>query len=221
MLPPPPSSLAIVATAHETRIQLDYGRPLHGIARYKRAIVALWIGLAVVAAVLSPGFCWAGVVGIFGVGLVYALDLARVVMAEVVLRRDGLVLVHRRWSGLAPRVVPWTSIQEVALASQSGEHRGRDAVRVAWREGDITRVARFGIGRNRQELDWMRLAVETLHSSLARAVTLEISEIAEAVASRAAPADQAARTPLPAAESRARPQATRAPTDPDPARPET
>lgn len=186
MLPPPPPSLAIVATAHETRIQLDHGRPLLGIARYKRAIVALWIGLAVVAAILSPGFCWAGVVGVFGVSVVYALDLARVVMAEVVFRRDGLVLVHRRWSGLAPRVVPWTAIEQVGLSSQAQDHRGRDAVRVAWREGEDTKVAHFGIGRNRQELDWMRLAVSTLRDALAQTVQAEIAEIAEVVEARAA-----------------------------------
>jgi hypothetical protein len=178
MLPPPPPTLAVVATARETRILLDHGRPRHNLTLWKRGAVVGWFASFALSILLTPKLCWVGLLATCGVVAVYAIDLARVVMAEVVLREDGLHLVHRRWTGLAPRFVAWDAIREVGLSSASADHRGRDAVRVAWNDGGLLQVARFGIGRNAAELAWMLQVVETLRSALGEGARHELRDLA-------------------------------------------
>ncbi len=167
MIPPPPASLAVLATARETRILLDHGRPAHLLGRVRRGVVVGRAAALLLAILVSTKLCWVGALATVGLAAVTALDLARVVMAEVVLRRDGILLVHRRWSGLAPRLVPWGALRDVGLSSHHDDHRGRDSVRIAWDDAGEVRVARFGIGRNDAELAWMIDVVSRLRAAFA------------------------------------------------------
>ena len=156
MIGPPPTSLQVEATAAETRILLDHNRPRPPIATWKRVAVWVWIGSMLLTIFVPILFCPLGLAASLIVGTAFVIDASRSVVDRVVLRRDHLVVVTRGSMGRRRHVVPWTDLRAVALESEERGARSRDALLLRWEPTDRKGPVRVGLGRDAQDLLWMR-----------------------------------------------------------------
>jgi hypothetical protein len=189
VLPPPPPSLRVEATARETRILLDHGRPRPPVRGWERLAVAAWVVSMLLSWLFPILFCPLGLTATLGLATAVVIDLARTVVDRVVLRADQLRLVHRSSFGRTSTVVPWSALSSVLLESEERGPRSRDALLLRWEEEGNPRWARVGLGREAADLAWIRELLAAVQARLARieaGVSLTpqdevIGEVAQAV----------------------------------------
>lgn len=168
MLPPPPPSLRVEATAQETRILLDYGRPAAPVMRWKRIAIAAWVGSMLLSWVFPILFCPLGLAATTGLAAAFVIDMARTVVDQLVLRSDQLDLVHRSSLGRTTSTVPWAALASVQLESQERGPRSRDALMLRWTEEGTDRFSRVGLGRDPRDLQWIRDVLTAVHDHMER-----------------------------------------------------
>jgi hypothetical protein len=175
MLPPPPS-LQVEATASETRILLDHGRPIPPVARWRTWTLAAWAASLVLGWFLPFLFCPAALFATLGVVVAFVLDARRTVVERLVLRRGSLRVVQRGPLGRRVVEVPWGDLPPVRLDSELGQSGARDAVRLDLPEGPL----RLAVGRSADDLGWIRDCLEAVRGRLCGAAAA-LEDVADAV----------------------------------------
>ena len=178
MLPPPPSSLRVEATALETRILMDHGRPVARAMRWKRIAIAVWVASMVLSWVFPILFCSLGATTTLGLAAAVLIDLSRTVVDQIVLRADQLALVHRSSLGRRTSAIPWSTLSTIKLESDERGPRSRDALVVRWEADDGEQWARIGLGRDRVDLEWIRDVLAAVRWRMQR-IEADLTETAD------------------------------------------
>ncbi|MFK7927080.1 MAG: hypothetical protein AB8H79_02745, partial [Myxococcota bacterium] len=100
------------------------------------------------------------------VGAAFVLDARRTVVDRLILRKEHLLVVTRGPMGRTTRAVPWPDLRSVLLESEERGSRSRDALMLRWQGEPELVWVRVGLGRESDELCWMRDLLQHLHGLL-------------------------------------------------------